>query len=209
MTTTEKEIAASLLEIGAVKLSPQKPFEWASGWLSPIYCDNRLTLSYPTLRNQIKNALVTLLQQHFPMAQAVAGVATAGIPQAALVADALELPLLYVRPAPKSHGTKSQIEGKYEKGQKVVVLEDLISTGKSSLAAVEVLRSEGVEVLGMIAIFSYGFPIAKEAFAAAQVPLYTLSHYTALLTEALRKEYIQEEELATLQEWRNAPEKWK
>ncbi|WP_027002110.1 orotate phosphoribosyltransferase [Hugenholtzia roseola] len=209
MTTTEREIAAALLEIGAVKLSPQEPFKWASGWLSPIYCDNRLTLSYPTLRTQIKEALVALLQTHFAQAQAVAGVATAGIPQAALVADALELPLLYVRPAPKSHGTKSQIEGKYEKGQKVVVLEDLISTGKSSLAALEVLRSEGVEVLGMIAIFSYGFPLAKEAFEAANVPFYTLSNYTALLTEALRKEYIQEEELATLQEWRNAPEKWK
>jgi orotate phosphoribosyltransferase len=205
----QRQIAAELLAIGAVKLQPTEPFRWASGWNSPIYCDNRLTLSHPKLRSLIKEELVNLIKTHFPDAEAIVGVATAGIPQAALLADALELPLLYVRPKPKDHGTKSQIEGSLLPKQKVVVVEDLISTGKSSLAAVEVLRSEGAEVLGMVAIFTYGFPIAQEAFESQNLPLHTLSNYSALLTEALAQEYIEEEQLATLQEWKNAPEKWK
>ena len=158
------DIARQLLEIGAVKLQLHDPFTWASGWKSPIYCDNRLSLSFPEVRNNIKLAFCDLIKDYYSNAEAIAGVATAGIPQGALLADALELPFIYIRSSPKSHGRTNQIEGAFSEGQKIVVLEDLVSTGKSSLAAVDTLRRENIEVLGMISIFNYGFPLAQQNF---------------------------------------------
>ena len=175
--TTARKIATYLLETQAVKLSPEKPFQWSSGWLSPIYCDNRITLSDPTARTFIKKALAKVIQKQFPEATAVAGVATAGIPQGVLVADTLQLPFAYVRPKPKEHGMGNQIEGRIAPGQKVVVIEDLISTGGSSLKSVEALRAAGVEVVGMVAIFTYGFQIADANFENSCVPLVTLREY--------------------------------
>ena len=203
-----EQVAASLLEIGAIRLSPSKPFKWASGWLSPIYCDNRLSLSFPASRTLIKNALVDLIKEKFTGVEAIAGVATAGVPQGALIADALELPFIYVRPKPKDHGMENLIEGKVTKGQKVVVIEDLISTGGSSLKAVEALRDSGFEVLGMAAIFTYGFDLASKNFENSKVALYTLSNYHALVKLAAEKGYIKEEEMKSLSDWRTAPEKW-
>ncbi|MFN8415019.1 MAG: orotate phosphoribosyltransferase [Cytophagaceae bacterium] len=202
------EVAKSLLEIEAVKLSPTQPFQWASGWKSPIYCDNRMTLSYPKVRSIIRDGLAALIREHFPQANGIAGVATAGIPQGALVADVLELPMFYVRPKPKDHGMGNQIEGKVLPGQKVVVIEDLISTGGSSLKAVEALKAANVEVLGMVAIFTYGFEVAANNFAQAKVPLFTLSNYNELIKEAIQLGYIQPEALDALQAWRKAPEVW-
>lgn len=202
------EVAKSLLEIEAVKLSPAQPFQWASGWKSPIYCDNRMTLSYPKVRSIIRDGLAALIREHFPEANGIAGVATAGIPQGALVADALELPMFYVRPKPKDHGMGNQIEGKVLPEQKVVVIEDLISTGGSSLKAVEALKAANVEVLGMVAIFTYGFEIATNNFAQAKLPLYTLSNYNELIKEAIQLGYIKPEALDALQAWRKAPEVW-
>ncbi|TAH06065.1 MAG: orotate phosphoribosyltransferase [Runella slithyformis] len=170
-----QHIAALLLSIDAVRLSPQKPFQWSSGWHSPIYCDNRLALSYPHVRTDVKNALAEAIKTHFGGAEVIAGVATAGIPQGALVADTLALPYIYVRPEPKSHGMGNQIEGRLLAGQKVVVIEDLISTGGSSLKVVDVLRQAGADVLGMVAIFTYGFEIAAENFRQKNVPLICLS----------------------------------
>ncbi len=202
------EVASNLLDIGAIKLSPEKPFTWASGWKSPIYCDNRLSLSYPAVRSKIKTALSLAISNSFSGIDAIAGVATAGIPQGALVADELGLPFLYVRSKSKGHGLQNMIEGKLEKGQKVVLLEDLISTGGSSLAAVEALRDAGAEVAGMMAIFSYGFPISEENMDKHQVKLVILSNYDHLLDYAQDQRMFENEILKTLKEWRMAPENW-
>ena len=201
-------VAQLLLEVKAIKLSPEKPFKWASGWNSPIYCDNRVALSYPIARTAIKNYLVQIIKENFPDCEAIAGVATAGIPQGALVADALDLPFIYVRPEPKKHGMGNQIEGRAVEGQKVVLIEDLISTGGSSLKAVDALREANIEVLGMAAIFTYGFPIAAENFDNKNVKLITLSNYEALLPKALGMGYVTESQLVTLGEWRKEPEVW-
>lgn len=204
-----ESIAFSLLDIGAIKLRPEQPFKWASGWNSPIYCDNRLSLSYAGIRSQIKEELVKRIKEEFPQTQAVAGVATAGVPQGALVADSLNLPFLYVRPKPKDHGMENLIEGKIVPGQKVVVIEDLISTGGSSIKAVEELRKGGIDVVGMIAIFSYGFKLAEENFKKANVKLVTLSDYETLITIAIRENYVKEKDLLSLQNWRKDPSVWK
>ena len=201
-------VAAKLLEIEAIRLQPYKPFTWASGWKSPIYCDNRLALSYPEIRSFIKDNLTAVIQNQFPEVEAIAGVATAGIPQGALIADKLDLPFLYVRSKPKGHGMENMIEGKITKGQKVVVVEDLVSTGGSSLKAVQDLKNAGFEVLGMVAIFTYGFEIAKNNFFEANVKLVCLSDYTSMLPQALTLDYIDDETLASLVEWRRAPESW-
>ncbi len=202
------EVAARLLQIKAIKLQPQNPFTWSSGWKSPIYCDNRVTLSDPGIRTYIKESLAELVVQHFSSVQLIAGVATAGIAQGAMVADGMRLPYAYVRPEPKSHGTGQQIEGRAEAGQKVVLVEDLISTGGSSLKAAKALRDAGLEVLGVIAIFDYGFETAVKAFEEAGIPYYTLSNYESLLPAAIKEGLIQESQLALLQEWRKAPEVW-
>ncbi|MBO7109970.1 MAG: orotate phosphoribosyltransferase [Prevotella sp.] len=201
--------AQKLLEVKAVKLQPTEPFTWASGWKSPIYTDNRKTLSFPRLRSFVKLELCHLIQEHFPEAEAVAGVATGAIAQGALVAEELGLPYAYVRPKPKDHGMGNQVEGELPKGAKVVVVEDLISTGGSSLKAVEALRQYGVEVIGMVASFTYGFPVAEEAFREASVTLYTLSDYEHIISEAAKTGYIKDEELPVLAEWRKNPSEWK
>lgn len=209
---TEKighELARRLLEIGAVKLRPDAPFTWSSGWQSPIYCDNRLTLSYPDLRGFIKRGLSNLLSLHFPMAETVAGVATAGIPQGALVADALNLPFVYVRAKPKGHGMENLIEGKVPEGRKVVIIEDLVSTGGSSLKAAEALRNSGAEVLGMLSIFTYGFPLADKNFQEAGLPLFSMSHYGWLVDEARKMGAIGEADMEKLESWRQDPANWK
>jgi orotate phosphoribosyltransferase len=202
------QIAQILLEVKAIKLSPSKPFKWASGWNSPIYCDNRVALSFPQERTKIKEALVAVIKTNFPNVEAIAGVATAGIPQGALVADAMGLPFIYVRPEPKKHGMGNQIEGRAVIGQKVVLIEDLISTGGSSLKAVDALREANIEILGMAAIFTYGFPIADSNFAEKNVKLITLSNYEALLPKAVEMGYITESQLVTLAEWREDPSVW-
>ena len=206
--TVSQKIASILLETKAVKLSPEKPFKWSSGWNSPIYCDNRVTLSFPEGRTFIKKSLAKAIKKHFPEADLIAGVATAGIPQGALVADVLGLPFAYVRPKPKEHGMGNQIEGRIEKGQKVVVVEDLISTGGSSLKAVEALREAGIEVIGMVAIFTYGFKVADKNFEEAGIKLVTLGHYNSLIDQAIAQKYIAAESLESLKKWRRNPEKW-
>jgi orotate phosphoribosyltransferase len=206
--TTGIAIARQLLEIDAIKLQPHDPFTWASGWISPIYCDNRLSLSFPEVRNYIKLAFSDLIKKHYPNAEAIAGVATAGIPQGALLADALELPFIYVRSSSKSHGRANQIEGTFFEGQKVVVLEDLISSGGSSLGAVDALRKKNIEVLGMTSIFNYGFPVAKQNFINKAVELIYLSDYSLLIDLALADGYIDDSDSATLQSWRASPETW-
>ena len=208
MDTIKKQFAAKLLAIKAVKLQPNAPFTWASGWKSPIYTDNRKTLGFPRLRSFVKLALCNAIQEQFPEAEAVAGVATGAIAQGALVADELGLPYCYVRPKPKDHGMGNQVEGELQKGAKVVVVEDLISTGGSSLKAVEALRQYGVEVVGMVASFTYGFPVAEEAFKAANVKLITLSNYEAVIEEAAKTGYIKDEEKQVLAEWRKDPASW-
>lgn len=208
MDSIKSEVARALLDVKAVRLRPQEPFTWSSGWKSPIYCDNRITLSYPPARTLIKHALAQAVQEQFPEADIIAGVATAGIPQGVLVADALALPYCYVRPEPKKHGMGNQIEGRIEPGQKVVVVEDLISTGGSSLKVVDVLREAGAEVLGMVAIFTYGFPVADQNFSNKDVKLVCLSDYTALLTEAAALDYISESDMASLNAWRENPAVW-
>lgn len=202
------KIAHYLLQIKAIKLQPENPFTWASGWKSPIYCDNRLSLSYPEVRSYIKKALAERIAAEFPEVQAIVGVATAGIPQAALVADLLDLPCAYIRPEPKSHGRQNQLEGELVAGQKVVVLEDLISTGKSSLKAVEALRQLGIEVIGLAAIFTYGFPVAEENFATAGCPYFSLSDYNTLIEIARENGDVKEEQLASLALWREQPATW-
>ena len=208
MTQSKKNVASSLLKINAVKLSPEAPFTWASGWNSPIYTDNRKTLSYPDVRSFIKVELCRLILENFGDADAVAGVATGAIAQGALVADTLGLPYVYVRSTPKDHGLENLIEGNLKPGQKVVVIEDLISTGGSSLKAVQAIRNAGCEVVGMAAIFTYGFPIAEEAFNKAGVKLLTLSNYNSMLEVALDSGYIKGEDIETLKEWRKDPANW-
>jgi orotate phosphoribosyltransferase len=208
MDSIKKIFAQKLLEVKAVKLQPNEPFTWASGWKSPIYTDNRKTLSFPALRSFVKLELCHLIQENFPEAEAVAGVATGAIAQGALVADQLGLPFSYVRPKPKDHGMGNQIEGEITKGAKVVVVEDLISTGGSSLKAVQALRDYGVEVVGMVASFTYGFPVAEEAFREAGVKLLTLSDYEHVVAEAAKTGYIQEEQQPVLAEWRKDPAAW-
>ena len=208
MENLERLIAKKLLKISAVKLQPANAFTWASGWKSPIYCDNRKTLSFPAIRNLIKVELSRIVLENFEEADAIAGVATGAIAQGAMVAEELGLPFVYVRSAPKDHGLENLIEGNLRPGQRVVVIEDLISTGGSSLKAVEAIRKNGCEVIGMAAIFTYGFPIAVEKFKEANVKLITLSNYNAVLTEALSTHYITDADMATLQEWRKDPSSW-
>ncbi len=209
MDNIKKLFARKLLEIKAVKLQPDEPFTWASGWKSPIYTDNRKTLGFPDVRSFVKLELCHAVQLYFPEAEAVAGVATGAIAQGALVADQLGLPYAYVRPKPKDHGMGNQVEGELRQGAKVVVIEDLISTGGSSLKAVKALREYGVEVVGMVASFTYGFPVAEEAFREAGVTLITLSDYEAVLETAAETGYIKEEDKAVLAEWRKNPSEWR
>lgn len=205
---TSAKVAEYLLEIKATKLQPHQPFTWASGWKSPIYNDNRISLSYPKVRDYIKASLADLIRSRFPQCELIAGVATAGIAPGVLAADALQLPFGYVRSEAKKHGMGNRIEGAVQAGQKVVVVEDLISTGKSSLEAVEALKAHGCEVLGLAAIFTYGFDIADTQFAAADCPFYTLSHYDALLQVAIEKNYVRSEDLELLAAWRKNPSDW-
>jgi len=203
------KVAEFLLQIKAIKLQPANPFVWASGWKSPIYCDNRKTLSYPSIRTFIRQAYAELILDTFGKPDVIAGVATGGIAQGALVAQELGVPFIYVRTSAKAHGLGNQIEGDFEAGQKVVVIEDLISTGGSSLSAVSALRAAGCEVKGLVAIFSYGFEVAKNSFKEAKCPFETLTNYDFLIEEALRHEYINEADLESLKKWREDPSNWK
>lgn len=200
--------AEKLLQAGAVQLQPSAPFTWASGWKSPIYCDNRKLLSLPFTRDFIKSELANAVFEMLPAADVVAGVATAGIPWGAMVADQLKLPFIYVRPKPKEHGLGNQIEGDVKPNQRVVVIEDLVSTGKSSLQVVEVLQKKGIGVEGMVGIFSYQFPVAQEAFERSGVPFFTLTDYSALLKQAIAKGIIRQEEEEILLKWRSDPANW-
>lgn len=205
---TASLIAEMLLKIQAIKLNTKNPFTWSSGWKSPIYCDNRLSLSYPEVRNAIRLGLTRAIRENFFTAESIAGVATAGIAHGALVAHELDLPFLYVRPKPKEHGMENLIEGRIVKNQKVVVVEDLVSTGGSSLKAVDALRSAGFKVLGMVSVFNYGFDIATRNFYEADVSLISLSDYGHLLSQALTEKYVAEEELISLKAWRVDPSRW-
>jgi orotate phosphoribosyltransferase len=204
----EQQVAEFLLQIKAIKLQPDNPFTWASGWKSPIYCDNRVTLSYPSIRTYIRQKLSLVIQEEFGSVGCIAGVATAGIPQGALVAQELGLPFVYVRAKPKEHGTGNMIEGEIMPGQRVAVIEDLISTGKSSLQAVDALREAGYEVAGLAAIFSYGFDVAEENFKKAKCRYVTLSNYNAMLKFAEEKQYINSKSMDLLQQWRSNPAEW-
>lgn len=206
--STASQIAKKLLEIKAIKLSPKDPFTWASGWKSPIYCDNRLSLSFPEVRKFIQEKLSSVIRTHFLNIEAIAGVATAGIPQGVLIADELDVPFVYVRSKAKGHGMENMIEGKITPGQKVVVVEDLVSTGGSSLKAVNDLRAAGFEVLGMVAIFTYGFEISDKNFEKEGVKLYCLSDYSSLLPQALKQGYVSEADMNTLADWRKGPDTW-
>jgi len=206
---TAKKTAELLLQIKAIKLQPSEPFNWASGWKSPIYCDNRTTLSYPKIRTYLRQEIANLVSEKYGKIDVIAGVATGAIAIGVLVAEELGVPFIYVRPEPKKHGRKNQIEGMLESGSNVVVIEDLISTGKSSLNAVKALKETNCTVKGMIAIFSYGFDIATENFKNANVELATLSNYDALLEQANDTNYISEKELKTLQDWKKNPSQWK
>ncbi len=201
-------MAERLLEIGAIRLNNEKPFTWSSGWRSPVYCDNRLSLSHPSVRTFVRDSLVAVIRQHFPGAQAISGVATAGIAQGALVADVLQLPFSYVRPKPKDHGMENLIEGRVEKGQSVVLVEDLVSTGGSSLKAAAALREAGAVVAGMVAIFTYGFPVAEEQFSKEKVSLVCLSDFDHLLPEAVKRGVIRPEQLPHIGQWRHDPAHW-
>lgn len=205
---TEQQVAEFLLQIKAIKLQPNNPFTWASGWKSPIYCDNRVTLSHPTIRTYIRQQLSSAIQEMFGSVGCIAGVATAGIPQGALVAQELGLPFIYVRAKPKEHGTGNLIEGEISPGKRVVVIEDLISTGKSSLQAVEALREAGYTVAGLAAIFSYGFDVAAENFKNAKCPYFTLSNYNALIKYAEANQYITAGDVEMLKQWRQEPSTW-
>jgi orotate phosphoribosyltransferase len=202
------KVAEFLLQIKAIKLQPTNPFTWASGWKSPIYCDNRKTLSYPAIRTFIRQAYCEVILEKYGKPDFIAGVATGGIAQGALVSQELGIPFVYVRSTPKGHGLGNQIEGDFEKGQKVVVIEDLISTGGSSLQAVDALREAGCEVKGLVAIFTYDFDVAKENFKKAKCPFQTLTNYDFLIEQAIRKEYINESDLDSLQAWRANPSIW-
>jgi orotate phosphoribosyltransferase len=206
--TNEKAVAEKLLQINAIKLSPQQPFTWASGWKSPIYCDNRKVLSFPYIRDFIKSEMCSVIFEKFPEADVLAGVATAGIAWGAMAADQLKLPYIYVRPKPKEHGLGNQIEGTLEKGQKVLVIEDLISTGKSSLQVCDVLKAAGAEVIGMVSIFTYGFEIADNAFKVAGIPYQSLTNYQTLIDLAVEKEIVAAAEQNTLLNWRADPANW-
>jgi orotate phosphoribosyltransferase len=203
------EVATKLLEIEAIKLNYKNPFTWSSGWKSPIYCDNRMALSFPVIRTFIKEGLVKAIRETYKDVECIAGVATAGIPQGALVADELSLPYIYVRPKPKDHGMGNLIEGKIEKGQKVVLVEDLISTGGSSLKAAQALKEAGFKVLGMVAIFTYGFDVAEKNFEEAGIRLVCLSDFNHLLREAVRKKHLDENQLVYVKSWRVDPGNWK
>ena len=209
METIKKLFAAKLLEVKAIKLQPNNPFTWASGWKSPFYCDNRKTLSYPRLRNFVKLEICHVIQSQFPEVAAVAGVATGAIPQGALVADELNLPFVYVRSKPTDHGLENLIEGELEPGAKVVVVEDLISTGGSSLKAVEAIRKNGCEVIGMVAAYTYGFPVAQKAFEEAGVKLVTLTDYEHVVEQAVATGYVSADDVKVLNEWRKDPANWK
>lgn len=206
---TAANVAAMLLQIQAIKLNTEKPFTWSSGWKSPIYCDNRLSLSYPEIRRAICDGLVDAVKKHFPSVESIAGVATAGIAQGALVSEALNLPFLYVRPKPKDHGMENLIEGKISKGQKVVVVEDLVSTGGSSLKAAQALKDAGFDVVGMVCIFNYGFDVAEQNFKAANLPLVSLSDYSFLINYARAQKSVTEEQIVSLKAWRVDPANWK
>lgn len=205
---TAEKTAELLLQINAIKLNPKNPFTWASGWKAPIYCDNRLTLSFPAIRNYIREEFSKNIEKQFGKPDVIAGVATGAIGIGMLVAEYMGLPFVYVRPEQKKHGRKNQVEGFLQRGQNVVVVEDLISTGNSSLLAVEALREAGANVKGMVAIFTYGFDIAEENFKNAHLDLYTLSNYQNLLNLAVNKKYITEKEQSILKEWNAAPASW-
>ena len=207
--TNQKAVAEKLLQVGAVKLCPNEPFTWASGWKSPIYCDNRKVLSFPYVRDFIKSEMCNVIFEKFDGADMLAGVATAGIPWGAMAADQLKLPYIYVRPKPKEHGLGNQIEGAYATTNKILVIEDLISTGKSSLQVVDVLRNAGLEVVGMVSIFNYGFDIADEAFKKAEVPFISLTNYASLIDLAVEKGDVDASTQDMLMEWRNSPSTWK
>ncbi|MFC4709710.1 orotate phosphoribosyltransferase [Enterococcus eurekensis] len=208
MSTLEKKIAADLLKIEAVFLSPEKPFTWASGLKSPIYCDNRMTMSYPAVRREIAQGLAEKIKAEFPDVEVIAGTATAGIPHAAWIAEILDLPMVYIRSKAKEHGKGNQIEGRITEGQKMVVVEDLISTGGSVLEACEAAKREGADVVGVAAIFTYELPKGSENFANAQIPLVTLTNYTTLLESALEANYIEEKDLELLANWKKDPVNW-
>lgn len=208
MESIEKIVARQLLDVNAVKLSVDKPFTWASGWKSPIYCDNRKILSYPAARKVVYEAFIDIIKEKFKDVDIIAGVATGAIAYGVLVAEAMGKPFIYVRPKPKDHGTGAQVEGELPKGARVVIVEDLISTGGSSLSAADALLKNGAIVLGMVAIFTYNFIKARRAFEYANIELYTLSHYEALLDEALERNYIKVEDLEVLKQWRINPETW-
>lgn len=203
-----RQTAAQLLQIKAIKLQPEEPFTWASGWKSPIYCDNRVILSFPQVRTYVREVMARMIREKYGTPDAIAGVATGAIAMGVLVAQEMNLPFVYVRPEAKSHGRKNQIEGALEEGQSVVVIEDLVSTGGSSLKAVDALREAGAKVIGMAAVFTYGFQVSEDNFNNANCDLYTLSDYSHLLEEVNSKGYINEETFTTLKEWRKAPEKW-
>nr|WP_315239546.1 orotate phosphoribosyltransferase [uncultured Flavobacterium sp.] len=205
---TAEKTAELLLQINAIKLNPENPFTWASGWKSPIYCDNRLILSFPIIRNYVRDEFAKNIEKQFGKPDVIAGVATGAIGIGILVAESLGLPFVYVRPEPKKHGRQNQVEGFLQKGQNVVVVEDLISTGNSSLMAVEALRNEGANIKGMAAIFTYGFGVAQENFKNANIDLYTLSNYENLLNLAVEKQYITEYQQSALQEWNEIPSTW-
>ncbi|RQO31370.1 orotate phosphoribosyltransferase [Taibaiella sp. KBW10] len=207
--STATIFAEKLLQIKALKLNADEPFTWASGWKSPVYCDNRKLLSFPHVRDYVKSELANLILDQFGDAESIAGVATAGIPHGALAADLLRLPFIYVRSKPKGHGLGNQIEGVLEPGQKVVVVEDLISTGKSSLEAVEALRQAGADVIGLAALFTYGFAEAEIAFEKAGVPFFTISNYNALTEVGIKQNIISEEQLDQLLQWRESPATWR
>lgn len=206
--TDAKAVAEKLLQVNAIKLNPENPFTWASGWKSPIYCDNRKVLSFPFIRDFIKSEMCNVVFEKFPDAQMLAGVATAGIAWGAMVADQLKLPYIYVRPKPKEHGLGNQIEGYYEAGQKVIVIEDLVSTGKSSLQVVDVLKEQGLEVAGMVSIFTYGFSVATEAFSKASLTYYSLTDYPTLIELAAQKGMVKPGQQEILLKWRDDPANW-
>jgi len=206
--TDAKAVADKLLQVNAVQLNPAKPFTWASGWKSPIYCDNRKVLSFPYIRDFIKSEMCNVIFEKFPEVEMLAGVATAGIAWGAMAADQLKLPYIYVRPKPKEYGLGNQIEGHYEKGQKIVVIEDLVSTGKSSLQVVDVLKSKEMDVIGMVSIFTYGFPVAAEAFKTSDLAYYSLTDYPTLITSAVQKGIVSQDQEAILLKWREDPAGW-
>jgi orotate phosphoribosyltransferase len=208
ITTKNKAVAEKLLQVKAIRLNTREPFTWSSGWKSPIYCDNRKVLSFPYIRDFIKSEMCNSIFEGFPEAGLLAGVATAGIPWGAMAADQLKLPYIYVRSKPKEHGLGQQIEGAYEKGQPTVVIEDLISTGKSSLQVIEILKEAGLNVIGLVSIFDYGFALAADAFKKAGVPYISLSNYPTLISLALEKKLIGPEEEGVLLKWREDPANW-